>query len=117
MQLDRFASRPLKVFVRPNSTAEQKLRRLAARRAVPPKESAPEAAQIASGFHPRLELNLVDHGGKIVPHLTYTNFYVGGKASWSQQDIQRIDTHLSKAMSDRRLNNVLLQYFRGAPTI
>jgi hypothetical protein len=60
---------------------------------------------------------LHDHNGKIIGDLTYTNFFVGGANAWNPEDIQRIDKNLSKAMSDIRLNNVLLQYFRGAAKI
>jgi hypothetical protein len=71
---------------------------------------------IASGFTPRKSLNLIDHGGKIIRDLVYTNFFVGGNA-WDPQDIQQIDENLEKAMTDQHLNNVLIQYFRGAPNI
>jgi len=71
---------------------------------------------IAPGFTPRKSLNLVDQGGKIIRDLVYTNFFVGGNA-WNPQDIQQIDKNLEKAMTDQHLNNVLIQYFRGAPNI
>jgi len=48
--------------------------------------------------------------------LVYTNFFIGGSA-WDQQNRNKIDIHLAKAMSDEGLNNVLIQYFRGTPTI
>jgi hypothetical protein len=71
---------------------------------------------VAPGFKPRPALNLHGRGGKIITDLVYTNFYVGGTA-WRQQDRANIDQHLAKAMSDRNLNNVLVQYFRGAPHV
>jgi hypothetical protein len=37
-----------------------------------------------------------------------------GANAWDPQDIQRIDEDLEKAMTDQHLNNVLIQYFRGA---
>jgi hypothetical protein len=71
---------------------------------------------IASGFTRRKSLNLVDHNGKIIRDLVYTNFFVGGDV-WDPLDIQRIDENLEKAMTDQHLNNVLIQYFRGTPNI
>jgi hypothetical protein len=59
---------------------------------------------------------LHDRGGKIITDLVFTNFYVGASA-WNQDDIRQIDDKLAKAMSDRRLNNVMIQYFRGANAI
>jgi hypothetical protein len=108
--------RPMNVFVRPGSKAELACRRYAAREKVEPKEPPPHSEVIAAGFTPGKALNLVDHTGKIIRDLVYTNFFVGGNA-WDQQDIQRIDENLEKAMTDQHLNNVLIQYFRGAPNI
>jgi hypothetical protein len=109
--------RPLNVFVKPGSKAELTCRRYAAKAKVAAKEPPPHSEVIAQGFHPRPALNLRDRGGKIIRDLIYTNFFVGGAAAWNASDIQQIDKNLSAAMSDRRLNNVLLQYFRGAPAI
>jgi hypothetical protein len=109
--------RPLKVFVRHGSKAEQYIRNRAARKVVPPKPPPPQAEVIAPGFRPRPGLDLHDRGGKIIPDLVYTNFFVGGNASWDPADVQSIDQKLAAAMSDRMLNNVLLQYFRGAAAI
>jgi len=108
--------RPLNVFVRPGSKAELACRRYAAGERVQPKEPPPHSEVIAPGFTPRKSLNLIDHNGKIIRDLVYTNFFVGGNA-WDPQDIQRIDENLEKAMTDQHLNNVLIQYFRGAPNI
>jgi hypothetical protein len=108
--------RPMNVFVRPGSKAELACRRYSARQKVQPKEPPPRAEVIAPGFPPRKALNLVDHNGKIIRDLVYTNFFVGGNA-WDPQDVQRIDQNLAKAMADQHLNNVLIQYFRGAASI
>jgi hypothetical protein len=107
----------MKVFVKPGSKAEMICRNYAARAKVPPKEPPPHAEVIAPGFVPRPALNLHDHGGKIIRDLTFTNFFVGGAGAWDAQDRQRIDENLSKAMADQGLNNVLIQYFRGAANI
>jgi hypothetical protein len=109
--------RPMNVFVRPGSKAELACRRYAAKEKVPAKPAPPQAEAIAQGFPKHTELNLHDRGGKIITDLGYTNFFVGGAGSWDAQDIKNIDTNLSKAMSDQGLNNVLLQYFRGAANI
>lgn len=109
--------RPLNVFVRPGSKAETVWRRRAGKGKVSPKRKLIEAEEIAPGFPPRPELNLIDNGGPIIPNLVYTNFFVGGNDAWDPQDIQQIDANLAAAMSDQGLNNVLIQYFRGAPNI
>jgi hypothetical protein len=108
--------RPMNVFVRPGSKAELACRRYAARERVQPKELPPHSEVIAPGFMSRKSLNLIDHNGKIIRDLVYTNFFVGGNA-WDPDDMQRIDENLEKAMTDQHLNNVLIQYFRGAPNI
>jgi hypothetical protein len=108
--------RPMNVFVRPGSKAELASRRYAAREAVQPKEPVPHSEVIAPGFTRRKSLNLVDHKGKVIQDLVYTNFFVGGRA-WDANDMQRIDENLEKAMTDQHLNNVLIQYFRGAANI
>jgi len=73
----------------------------------------PEREAIAPGFTPRPGLDMNDFGGHIIRDLVYTNFFVGGPASWDTADIKNIDQHLAAAMSDARLNNVLVQYYRG----
>ena len=108
--------RAMNVVVRPGSKAELASRRYAAGEKVNPKKAPPESEVIAAGFTPRRSLNLHDHQGKIIPDLVYTNIFVGGNA-WNAQDIRLIDENLAKAMSDQRLNNVLIQYFRGANNI
>jgi hypothetical protein len=70
----------------------------------------------AAGFPPHPSNNLRYFGGKTIPHLTFTNVYLGGKAAWNPDDVRRIDTGLSAAMSDARLNNVLAQYYDVKPT-
>lgn len=57
--------------------------------------------------------DLIYHGGKTIPSLTFTNFYAGGQAAWQPSDIQSIDQALAAAMSDQNLNNVMVQYFPG----
>ena len=107
---------PMNVFVKPGSKAELACRRYAAREKVQPKEPPPRAELIAPGFASHKNLNLRDHNGKIIPDLVYTNFFVGGDA-WDPHDVQQINQNLKSAMADQHLNNVLIQYFRGAANI
>ena len=106
----------MNVFVRPGSKAELACRSYAAGQKVRPKERPPHADVIAPGFRPRPGLNLHDQGGKIIRDLVYTNCFVGGNA-WDPNDVQRINQNLKNAMTDQNLNNVLIQYFRGAANI
>lgn len=93
----------LRVVARPQSEAARFYRRAIGR---------PEA--IAPGIAPHPEFDLVNHGGKTIPSLTYVNFYLGGTA-WAGADAQSIDRALAGAMGDSGLNNVMAQYFGGAP--
>jgi len=42
---------------------------------------------------------------------------VGNSGSWNQNDIKSIDSALAAAMSDKNLNNVMVQYFPEHDTI
>jgi hypothetical protein len=68
-------------------------------------------AEIAPGVHSSPAHDLVFRGGKTVPDMTYTNFFIGGKQSWIPQDVTRIDEALAVALTDPDLNNVMAQYF------
>jgi hypothetical protein len=70
---------------------------------------------LAAGFVPTPQFDLVYHGGKTLPALAFTNLYVGGAAAWAASDIAQIDQALAGAMSDQHLNNVLMQYFNNKP--
>jgi hypothetical protein len=76
-----------------------------------------ENAVRAPGFPSQPGLNMHNFGGKTIENLTFTNVYLGGKAKWSADDIQKIDSSLSASMTDAHLNNVLAQYYKdGKPT-
>src|SRR4051812_27329919 len=106
----------MKVVVAPGSKAEAFCRNY--RTGVHPGAiPVPQSEAISQGFAPRPSLDLRDFSGHIIRDLVYTNFFVGGTASWDASDIGNIDKHLAGAMSDVRLNNVLVQYFRGAGAI
>lgn len=94
----------LRVVARPQSEAARIYRRAIGR---------PEA--IAPGIAPHPEFDLVNHGGKTIPSLTYVNFYLGGTEAWPASDLGSIDASLAAAMEDAGLNNVMAQYFGGVP--
>lgn len=96
--------RPLNVHVARGSRAEKVYYANAA---------IPE--ELTPGIPPSPDHNLINHGGKTIPNLTFTNFYVGGANSWRPADISAIDRALSAAMSDQQLNNVMVQYFGSGP--
>jgi len=103
--------RPLNIVTAKGSGAERFFRERGGLPGV--EEIEPEAIAPGARRSPRHDLRF--HGGKIIPDLTYTNFYVGGSSSWLQSDIQNIDQALSAGMSDPHLNNVMVQYFHGQP--
>jgi hypothetical protein len=96
--------RPLNVTLRPGSKAEKGF----FSRASMPTVRVPGVPSTPSH-------DLRYHGGKIIPKLEYFNYYVGGAKSWNSVDIQSINDALDAAMRDTKLNNVMLQYFRGDP--
>src|SRR5262249_3624212 len=71
----------------------------------------PEA--IAPGIPPDPSADLKFHGGKTVPQMVFQNVFLGGRASWLASDIDQINTGITLAMQDRRLNNVVKQFFNG----
>ena len=71
---------------------------------------------IAPGFKANKALNLKFKGGKIIPNLSFRIFYLGA-SGWPASDMGNIDAALSGAMSDPHLNNVMQQYYPGAPPI
>jgi len=93
----------LRVVARPQSEAANMYRRAIGR---------PDA--IAPGIAPRPEFDLVNHGGRTLPSLTFVSFYLGG-AAWPADDRKSIDAALEAAMADSGLNNVMAQYFDGVP--
>lgn len=54
-------------------------------------------------------------GGHTIKDLKYINIFVGGSQAWDPNDWKSIDNSLAAAMSDRRLNNVIMQYFGNQP--
>lgn len=96
--------RPMRVFVGHNTKAEKGFRS---------RISMPAPAAIAPGLPQTPEHDLTFHGGNTIANLVFTNFYVGGSDAWQPSDMQSIDQSLAAAMSDRKLNNVMSQYYRS----
>jgi hypothetical protein len=103
--------RPMNIHVAQGSRAETKYR---SRAGLPGGETA-LAEALAPGFRPTRSHDLMFHMGKTIRDLTFANFYVGGQESWKASDITAIDDALAAAMSDRSLNNVMMQYFSNQP--
>ncbi|MEA3162170.1 MAG: hypothetical protein QOD95_3718 [Gammaproteobacteria bacterium] len=79
-----------------------------------PGQPWPMPKAIADGITPSPLDDLVFHGGRVVPQMGFQNIYLGSHTDWSSSDIALIDAAITRAMQDRRLNNVMSQYFPGA---
>jgi len=101
---------PMKVQVRPHSRSEKYHH---SGRGLPG-SAMPMPKVIAPGIDPSPLHDLIFHGGKVTPNMHFKNYYLGGNSSWVEQDVVSIDTALSAAMRDTKLNNVMKQYFPGA---
>lgn len=69
---------------------------------------------IAPGIDPSPLDDLIFHGGRVVPQMEFQNVYLGGEESWKASDVDSINHAINMAMRDRRMNNVMIQYFPGA---
>jgi hypothetical protein len=96
------------VFVRADSPAGERFR---AQRSVAAVVESLEA--IAPPFQPDAARDLQYFGGKTIPRLTFTSFYLGGAERWADSDVTAVDSALAKAMTDTRLEDVIAQYFPG----
>ena len=101
-------SGPMRVQARQGSEAE---RLYFAGSALPQVLPMPKA--IAPGISPSVMDDLIYHGGKVVPQMEFQNIYLGGEGAWKASDIASIDSAIELAMTDRRLNNVMVRYFPG----
>src|SRR5258708_6478090 len=102
-----FRLRPMNVHVGPGSKAEEKYRAMAGIQDLKPEALAP-------GLPPTPAHDLIYHGGRTIPSLTYASLYVGGDG-WGADDIRSIDAALAGAMTEPTLNNVMAQYFTAVP--
>lgn len=80
-----------------------------------PRKSAVRNTALASGITSSPQEDLRYRGGHTIKDLKYMNIYVGGAAAWDTNDWKSIDKALAAAMSDQRLNNVIVQYFNNQP--
>ena len=100
----------MRIQARPGSQAE----RLYYAKAALPSGAWARPRAIAPGISPAPLEDLLFHGGKVVPQMEFQNVYLGSTSDWKQRDVDAIDTAIALAMRDRRLNNVMVQYFPGA---
>jgi hypothetical protein len=103
--------RPLNVVTRRGSAAQKNYRSTAGL----PGGIVRVPADLANGFTPTPDEDLVFHGGRTIKDLIFVNYYIGGDAAWNASDRKQIDTALAAAMSDEHLNNVIMQYFDNQP--
>ena len=101
--------RPMKVQVRPGSYAEAFYRRKSGLIG----NALGRSRAIVPGIAPSPIDDLIYHGGRTVPQMQLANLYVGGDAAWKASDVEAIDDAIFRAMNDRRLDNVMVQYFPG----
>jgi hypothetical protein len=78
-----------------------------------PGQTLPRRDAIAPGARPSPLDDLIFHGGTTFPQMRYVNLYVGGEAAWDESDVASIEASIKAAMTDKRLNNVVQQYFVG----
>jgi hypothetical protein len=62
----------------------------------------------AAGLGPN---DLFLQGGRIVAESLFRNVFLGGSEAWGGTDPSRIEDAIKRALSDRRLENVMRQYF------
>jgi hypothetical protein len=82
-----------------------------------PMGAVADPAALAEGIPVTPDHDLVFRGGKTIPQLSFMNFYIGGQAAWNSSNVSNIDKALSAIMSDRRLNNVIVQYFPSGTVV
>lgn len=106
-------AQPMRIQARQGSMAE---RRYYTKSALP-SGPWPNPKAIAPGITPSVLDDLIYHGGKIVPQMEFQNVFLGSAADWSASDVTSIDTAITRAMQDKRLNNMVVQYFPGMPAL
>ena len=104
------AFQPMRVQARKGSVAEYRYYTKSAL----PSGVWPLPKAIAPGIDPSPLDDLLFHGGKVVPQMEFQNIFLGSSVDWKQSDIANINTAIGRAMRDKRLNNVMGQYFPGA---
>ncbi len=108
---ERYSSfKPMRIQARRGSIAEKRYYEKSAL----PGGAWPMPKAIAPGVNPTPLDDLIFHGGKTISQMEFQNIYLGGADSWVASDIDFIDRSIRLAMRDRRLNNVIAQYFPGS---
>ena len=106
---ERSGGMPMRIAARKGSPAEERYYRNSAL----PGVAWPMPKAIAPGVSPQPLEDLIFHGGKTVPQMQFQNVFLGGKADWEESDIVSIDRAITLAMQDKRLNNVMQQFFHA----
>ncbi len=101
---------PMRIQARKGSEAEKRYFDHSAL----PGTKFPSPKAIAPGVSPAPLSDLLFHGGKTLAQMEYQNIYLGQEKDWKQSDIDSIEQGIRLATQDRRMNNVLEQYFPGA---
>lgn len=104
---------PMRIQARAGSMAEK----LYYKKSSLPSGAWPAPKAIAPGISPSVLDDLLYHGGKVVPQMEFQNIFLGTAVDWSAADVMQIDGAITRAMRNRRLNNVMSQYFPGADVI
>lgn len=104
------AVEPMRIQARKGSLAEK----MHYMKSALPGGAWPMPKAIAPGIDAAPLEDLMFHGGRVVPQMEFQNVYLGSSADWSPSDIESIDSAITLAMRDRRLNNMMVQYFPGA---
>jgi hypothetical protein len=104
---------PMRIQARRGSEAERRYYHNGAL----PKGGWAKPTELAPGVSPKPLDDLIFHGGKIVPQMEFQNVFLGGQASWQASDIDSINSAITMAMQDSKLNNVLKQYFVDMPNL
>lgn len=110
MAKNYYARQPMRIQARKGSVAE---RRYYTKSALP-SGVWPKPKAIAPGVDPSPLDDLIFHGGKVVPQMEFQNIFLGSSAHWKQSDIANINSAIGRALQEKRLNNVMVQYFPGA---
>jgi hypothetical protein len=100
---------PMRIAARQGSIVEQRYFESSAL----PSGEGPTPQAIAPGMAPDPAQDLIFRGGKIVPQMEFQNIFLGSAGDWPQGDVDSIDRAVGLAMRDKRLNNVIAQYFHG----
>lgn len=58
--------------------------------------------------------DLIKQGGQVLPQSLFRNIFLGGDEVWGPTDPSLIDGAIKRALTDRRLENVMRQYFEGS---